>query len=79
MLQRMYYTYSKAFKALTINQNKQQAAIIGGWIINITQEAILSWEKDAQNSLRFPENKKWNSKDRNARFKYLLGAPSVLS
>ena len=42
--------------------------------INVTQEAILSLRKDAQNVLRFPENRKWDSKDKDARFKSLFRA-----
>ena len=52
-----------------INQSKQT---INGYRrkINTTQEAILSLEKDAQNVLRSPEeNRKWDSKDKDARFK----------
>ena len=35
--------------------------------MNVTQEAIISLEKDSQKVLRFPQNRKWDSKDKDAR------------
>ena len=44
--------------------------------ISLSQEAILSLENDAKTVLRFPENRKWDSEDKDARFKSCFGAPS---
>ena len=44
--------------------------------ILVSQEAILSLENDAKTVLRFPENRKWDSEDKDARFKSFFGAPS---
>ena len=45
--------------------------------MNVTQEAIISLEKDSQKVLRFPQNRKQDSKDKDARFRSLFGAPFV--
>ena len=37
-------------------------------INNISQAAILSLEKNAQKVLRFPKNRKWDSKNKDDRF-----------
>ena len=35
-------------------------------------------EKDAQNVLKFSKNRKWDSKDKDARFKSVFKAPFVM-
>jgi hypothetical protein len=46
--------------------------------ITVTKKGIRSIESTARETLRFPEERKWDSADKDDRFRSLFGAPSVV-
>jgi hypothetical protein len=46
--------------------------------ITITKKGIKSIENTAKETLRWPDNRKWDSDDKDEHFRSLFGAPSVV-
>jgi hypothetical protein len=46
--------------------------------MKITKAAIKAIENIAKETLRWPSNRKWDSADKDERFRSLFGAPSVV-
>jgi hypothetical protein len=46
--------------------------------ITVTKKGIKSIEKTAREMFRFPQERKWDSADKDERFRSLFGAPSVV-
>ena len=46
--------------------------------ITVTKKGIKSIENTARETLRFPVGRKWDSADKDERFRSLFGAPSVV-
>jgi hypothetical protein len=46
--------------------------------VHVTKKGIKSIENTARDTLCFPKGRKWDSADKDERFRSLFGAPSVV-